>query len=193
MEIKRHVSPREKFEFSIKGLQNQTMNVNRSFGDQLLKSKVLSSYVYKKSPKCIIEAQLSKDGKYQNFITGGWLEIFVKHNILQILKHAKITKYEIISNVDITLPSGEKTELDIVLHINQEIFWIECKTGGYQEYISKYNQFIKNYNLNSQNCFLVTVETEKENLRKLSGGSKMNVVSVLNFYEILENKILSLV
>ena len=51
--------------------------------------------------------------------------------------------FSYLLNPQIILPNGDDFELDLICHVNNFFFWIEAKSGDYQQHINKYSKMSK--------------------------------------------------
>ena len=66
--------------------------------------------------------------------------------------------YAFMKNPNIILPTGENFELDFLLSVGDKIFWIEAKTGEYENYLAKYSRVSRVLGLTRSTSMLVSVE-----------------------------------
>ena len=96
-----------------------------------------------------------------NFLTGGWLEHYVRDRAISILTTHPATvdlPYAFMKNPHIRLPGGEDFELDFLLCVGEKIFWIEAKTGEYMAFLPKYSRVSKLMGLGRGASMLVSVD-----------------------------------
>lgn len=175
--IKRNMNKGGDFYLSIKKLSQNDIAVICQFANRLHNIAFLEQYNYKKSPYYNIFIKTTTLPIAQRFFSGQWLERFVfvtvkkvANKILYFLNNdiANINSdissncnsntysdnyvetknsFSYLLNPKITLENGNKFELDCIFEINKKIYWIECKTGDYQQYVAKYSKFAKSLNL----------------------------------------------
>ncbi len=127
-----------------------------AFARGLHKIGYLSSYEYKKAPHRIITAQVDNSPEAHNFISGSWLEHYVYYKAKDILTG----EYACVRNLNVTLPENEQFEFDMLICTGQNIVWVECKTGKYSPYLTKYSRIAQLLGLEAKNTILVTAETQ---------------------------------
>lgn len=92
-----------------------------------------------------------------NFIYGYWLEVLLRREIAQWMHKNldKIHSFDIVSQAHILKPDRTKSEIDLLLMLNQRIYWFECKSGIIKEYYAKFNEHRNLFHLNEKQSFLV--------------------------------------
>lgn len=140
----------------------------------------LEQYKYFRSPKYIIKAKTTTLSSAQNFFSGKWIERFV---LLTIQKAVNVISTEIEKDLDfsylinpqIILPNGDDFELDLIFHINGIIYWIEAKTGDFQQHISKYSKMSKRIGLDYKHAILVLPDILPEKSNALTSLYSLTV------------------
>lgn len=71
-----------------------------------------------------------------NFIYGHWLEVLLRSKVAQYLRNSMdtITSFDVLSQVHILKPDNLHTELDLLVMINEKVYWFECKAGDIGDY-----------------------------------------------------------
>lgn|GEM_PF-3529505 len=109
------------------------------------------------------------------FILGYWLEVLLRSKVAAFLKKniAAIAQFDILSQMEIAKPDGTVSELDLMLMLNGNVFWFECKSGqiggDYMHLFAHHRQLLQ---LDSQHSFLMIPEPNVKvvsNLQKQSG------------------------
>ncbi len=160
---------------------------------QLYSLAFLSDYKYFKSPKYLLNARVNKLPHVLNFMSGGWLERYIKISIEKMLIKHRL-EYSYLKNPKITLPNGNEFELDVLFEVDGEIFWFESKTGEYQKHINKYSKIGKDImKLGGDRSFLVLSDINETLEKDLASVFDITVSSVENFKAKFEEKIIALV
>lgn len=143
----------------------------------------LSNYRYERSPKFQIYATANTIPQAINFLTGHWLEIYVKVVVLErIYALNRPVQYTYLINPQIILPNGNDFELDLLFLIDNELYWIEAKTGNYQNYIHKYSQVADIIGIEQSHALLLLTEPpSKESISIMSCSFEMNIVGINEF------------
>jgi len=139
---------------------------------------LLRDYLYKKAPQYNISARPSSEPRAQNFFSGQWLERYIAQMMRQFATDAWVTDFEILTNPQIIMPNGDDFELDVLVHLNGRIYWIETKTGHYQDHIGKYSKFAELLNLPAGQSVMVLPDTNTEITHRLSMMFKMKVMNL---------------
>ncbi|MEG3438683.1 hypothetical protein V0288_16250 [Pannus brasiliensis CCIBt3594] len=112
----------------------------------------LNSYSYDKNNRTI-RITPPENGTIRNFLTGGWLERYIHHKIIQYLEEKQI-EYQCLANPELKFSNGDIFELDFLFLINDCPVWIECKSG---------QNFTNNNILNNYSRHQKKLQTGKEN------------------------------
>jgi hypothetical protein len=139
---------------------------------------LLRDYLYKKAPQYNISARPSNEPRAQNFFSGQWLERYIAQMMRQFASDAWVTDFEILTNPQIIMPNGDDFELDVLVHLNGRIYWIETKTGHYQDHIGKYSKFAELLNLPTGQSVMVLPDANTETTFRLSLMFKMKVMNL---------------
>lgn len=183
--IKRHLNKPNGFHLDLKNATQSEISASCQLCTTLYDIAFLSEYKYDKSPRYFIHATPNKIPIAINFLTGHWLEIFIRKTIQDSLKSLPATiEYTYLINPQIILPNGNDFELDVVFLINGEIYWVEGKTGNYQNYINKYSHVANMLNLDKNHSFLVLTDVINPNTTYiLSKTFDMTIIPVEEFEE----------
>ena len=149
------------FSYSLAGLPGRDVTHTLNFCRMLQEVDFLASYAYRRSPHCKIVARVNRTPAAINFLTGGWLEHFIRDKVVSILTTHPATldlPYAFMKNPRIILPGEEDFELDLLLSVGERIFWIEAKTGEYMDFLPKYSRVSKVLGLNRNTSMLVSVD-----------------------------------
>lgn len=183
--IKRHLNRPNGFHLNLKNATQSEISASCQLCTNLYDIAFLSEYKYDKSPKYFIHATPNKIPIAINFLTGHWLEIFIRKTIQDSLNslHTDI-EYTYLINPQIILPNGDDFELDVVFLVNDEIYWVEGKTGNYQQYINKYSDMASILNLDKNHSFMVLTDIITPNTAYiLSKTFNMTIIPVEEFKE----------
>ena len=148
------------FTYSLAGLNGRDITHTLNLCRMLREVDFLSSYAYRRAPHYKIVARVNRTPTAINFLTGGWLEHFIRDKVVSILTTHPATldlPYAFMKNPCIILPGGEDFELDLLLSVGERIFWIEAKTGEYMEFLPKYSRVSKVLGLDRNTSMLVSV------------------------------------
>lgn len=148
----------------------------------------LSDYKYYKSPKYIMTATANRIPLVINFLTGHWLELYVKKVVLDALYSMnKRVEYSCIINPQIILPNGNDFEFDVMYLIEGYLYWIEAKTGNYQNYVEKYSKIATLFGENEVRPYMVLTDIlGDKSIQTLSKLFNMKVCYVEDFSNVIK-------
>lgn len=128
-------------------------------GTLLYRHGMLKDFYYHRSPKKQLRVIPNKDGEIQQFLTGGWLEIYVVWLLSRRLKATMSpNKYQVLYNVKGTLPNGAEFESDLMACIDGRLLWLECKTGQWQDYSARFRGLVKTFGTARDGAGLVLIK-----------------------------------
>src|SRR6056297_3547532 len=144
---------------------------------ELSKNGILDEYKYLKSPIFEMIFQTSRNPDAINFLTGDWLECYVR-NVVE--KHLRMqgVNYHIAANPIIMMPNGRQFEMDLIIEINDELVWIEIKSGEYKSYLSKYEEVGQLLQIPEENRFLILANEKDAICESLGRSREMNVLNL---------------
>lgn len=174
-------------------LKNQTDAIPKSLTlvRALQSQGFVEKYEYRRSPKYELEVKLNKTPK-ENFISGLWLEIFVKQQIILLIKQANPKlKYSYLLNARVILPTDADFEFDLLFEIEGEIFWFEAKTvinsQIIKNYVEKYSNISFLLGLDREHTFVIVTDLSEASTKTLSDKFNLTIVSVEKFSAMFEN------
>ena len=117
--------------------------------------KLIDHYKIQNNESVFIDIAEVHNATY--FIYGYWLEVLLRREIAQTLHKnlQQIHSFDIISQVSIVKPNQQLTELDLIIMVNEKIYWFECKSGIINNYFEKFAEHRKLMGLNEKNAFLL--------------------------------------
>lgn len=122
-----------------------------------------------------------------NFFNGDWFELFVYQQICNLFDQQGI-EYTSLTQVAGTLENGRDFELDIVFMINEQILWIECKSGqDYNKYLQRYTKLRERMKLPKERAFLVIADLSIKQAAEYTSLWEITVSSIDNFIELISN------
>ncbi|MCL2116496.1 MAG: hypothetical protein FWH29_09765 [Methanobrevibacter sp.] len=167
-----------------------------NLGTILHEKGFLKKYYYKGPYNKFISAKINSDGHMQYFLSGIWLENYVKIVIIQVIERLKQKlginiKYQIFNNILVVTEDDEKVELDIIFIIeNKFIYWVECRTNEYENVVTKYSKFAKKYDFVSKRTFIVSGRIDSNGEKFVEEYFNFQIISVENFKQSIYNQIL---
>ncbi len=150
----------------------------------------LEEYIYFKAPQYLLKARPATMPKAQNFFSGRWLERYVfvcVRNAVNRLsnQYQAAVDFDYIMNPQVILPNGNDFELDLIFHINGMYFWIEAKSGNYQQHIAKYAKIARILNVDVRHAVMVPAGVSAEQCSALTALFSMTVLPVLQLPDAL--------
>lgn len=172
----------------LEGRPQEEIGACCQFCQKLHKIAFLTEYRYYRAPRYLIEARSSSDPRAQNFFSGQWLERFIR---CQVLEAAQAFGLEagVVANAQIVLPNQSDCELDLLVSVAGRIFWIECKTGGYQQYVRRYSQLARTLGLSQERAMLVLADVSPEVAAQLSLLFGMTVCQAQHFRQVFDRRL----
>jgi len=178
---------------SLKDRPQQDVSSVCQFCTRLHQIAFLEEYKYFRSPAYLIRAKTTTLPKAQRFFGGQWLERFILQKVKSV--HAQVAAevsgtltYEHLINPQIILPNGDDFELDILAAIGSSIYWIEAKSGDYQQHVAKYSKFARLLGLDYHHSFMVLTDVPDDRCDALSSLFSMTVCSL----RTIEDKLLAI-
>jgi hypothetical protein len=170
------------FSLDMKDETQATRSYSRQLCEALHQVAFLASFQYHKAPANFLGIQPNRTPQARHFLTGLWLERYIKTEILQnIRKTQNGAELTYVMNPSILLPNGDQTELDFLFAINDDVFWVEAKTGNYQKFVGPYAQMTKLLQMDVNHAFMVLTDVSEETCLILKQTTGMTVVNVENF------------
>ena len=181
--IKRHMQHGGFFTENIKNYPQQTVSDITQFCTSLHNVAFLEQYKYFKSPQYLIKAKTTTLSKAQNFFAGQWLERFVLQKVQSAVNQlAKEVGEELdfsyLLNPQITLPNGDDFEMDLLIQISNSFYWIEAKSGDYQQHIAKYAKMSTRLKLDRHHAIMVLTDVTSDKSENLSNLFGMTVYAL---------------
>lgn len=152
-QLKKHQNIRK--DFASKHTSKQGIKYIRKWCNMLHKNKIIDSFNF--LDQNTIDVDIAEIHKATYFINGYWLELLLRREIAQTLRKNinKIQSFDILAQVELIKPNRSSSELDLLLMINKQIYWFECKSGKIGKYYKVFNQHRKLLKLSPKNAFLV--------------------------------------
>lgn len=175
---------------SLKNRSQQDVSSNCQFCTRLHEVAFLEQYQYSRSPTYLIKAKTTTLPKAQRFFGGQWLERFILQKVKAV--HAQVAAeisgqldFEYLINPQIILPNGDDFELDILAGFGPWMYWIEAKSGDYQQHVAKYSKFARLLGLDYAHSLMVLTDVPDERCDALSSLFSMSVCNLRSVEETL--------
>ncbi|ADD27638.1 hypothetical protein [Meiothermus ruber] len=188
--IKRAMQTGAQITESLKDRPQQDISSACQFCTRLYEVAFLEQYQYFRSPTYLIKAKTTTLPKAQRFFGGQWLERFILQKVKAVYAQASSEvseqlAFEYLINPQIILPNGDDFELDILAAMGSSIYWIEAKSGDYQQHVAKYSKFARLLGLDPDHSFMVLADVPEDRCEALSALFSMTVCTLRSFEEKL--------
>lgn len=175
---------------SLANASQEDVSTACQFCSRLHQIAFLEQYRYFRSPTYLIKAKTTALPKAQRFFGGQWLERFILQRAKAV--HAQIVAeagedipFEFLINPQIILPNGDDFELDVLAAMGNSIYWIEAKSGDYQQHASKYSKFARLLGLDCSHSLMVLTDVADSACDAMSSLFSMTVCNLHSFEERL--------
>ena len=138
--------------------------------------------------------ELAQNETVRHFLSGKWLELFVEHQVQQILNHYREeqgAEVSVCSNVVLseTASVGSTHELDVVFSINGKFFWVEAKSSSRSIDYGKYASLCEKLNVTPESLLLVNSDLSVEECEGVSYFWNYRVANCATITQELESMI----
>ena len=175
---------------SLKNRSQQDISSSCQFCTRLHEVAFLEQYQYFRSPTYLIKAKTTTLPRAQKFFGGQWLERFILQKVKAV--HAQVAAeisgqltFEYLINPQIILPNGDDFELDILAGFGSSVYWIEAKSGDYQQHVAKYSKFARRLGLDDARSLRVLTGVPDERCEALSSLFSMSVCNLRSVEDTL--------
>ena len=175
---------------SLKNRSQQDISSSCQFCTRLHEVAFLEQYQYFRSPTYLIKAKTTTLPRAQKFFGGQWLERFILQKVKAV--HAQVAAeisgqltFEYLINPQIILPNGDDFELDILAGFGSSVYWIEAKSGDYQQHVAKYSKFARLLGLDDAHSLMVLTDVPDERCEALSSLFSMSVCNLRSVEDTL--------
>ncbi|MCH2111252.1 MAG: hypothetical protein MK213_00205 [Planctomycetes bacterium] len=136
-------------------------------GTMLHRHGLLKDFYYHRQPKKQLRVIPTKDGSTAQFLTGGWLEIYVAWMLSRRLR-SKMSpaKFQVLFNVKGTLPDMREFEADLMACVDGRMLWVECKTGHWQDYSARFKGLVSVFGTDATSAGLLLLRPPDASTRK---------------------------
>lgn len=173
--IKASIADKSSFSLNLYGKTQQEIQSCTQYCNKLYRATLLSHYHYDKRKK-IIRGTVQRRGDIIQFLNGGWFERATLSQVKE--KFAECQNLEFLVNPHLKFANGDRFELDILFLVDNELFWIECKTGDrYNDCLAKYCQHRQKLGVTKERAFLVGLGLSEQDAEK---WTKLWTITVVN-------------
>jgi hypothetical protein len=160
-------------------------------GELLDDYQFFAEYNYYKSPLKRMDFKHTTDREKINFINGHWLESYVHLKMIEELNALKTSlgidfQFTILKNIKLKLEGGKEAEFDIILEVNQNVFWLEAKSENMNKeslnkHFKKYDDYSRIFRMGPEKMFVV--HTNPQNSYINLGSKSFPDIRILNHKE----------
>jgi len=177
--IKSSMNSGNSFSINLRDEPQQVIGTTCQVATELYKIAFLEEYRYFRAPRCLLVARASRSPQALNFLSGNWLERYVRNRLICLAKRqtGKID-FSYIANAKVTLSNGDDFEMDLLFHVNDQFYWVESKTGGYQDKVQKYSEIASDLGLQRNQAIIVLADVSQDAKTSLSSLYHLSVISV---------------
>ena len=138
--------------------------------------------------------ELAQNETVRHFLSGKWLELFVEHQVQQILNRYQEehgAEVSVCSNVVLSemASAGSTHELDVVFSINGKFFWVEAKSSSRSIDYGKYASLCEKLNVTPESLLLVNSDLSVEECEGVSYFWNYRVANCATITQELESMI----
>ena len=165
--VKRCVATGRGQRIDIDGYSQAGRSAAVQFGTLLHRHGMLKDFYYHRSPKRQLRVIPTKDGQIGQFLTGGWLEIYVFAVLAKRLSATMSDdQFQLLANVKGMLEDGREFEADLMAAVGDKFFWLECKTGNWQDYSARFRGLVKIFGVERTSAGLLLIRPPDSATRK---------------------------
>lgn len=138
--------------------------------------------------------ELAQNETVRHFLSGKWLELFVEHQVQQILNHYQEeqgAEVSVCSNVILSEAAsvGSTHELDVAFSINGKFFWVEAKSSSRSIDYGKYASLCEKLKVTSDRLLLVNSDLSVEECEGVSYFWNYRIANCATITQELETMI----
>lgn len=177
--IKSNMNSGNSFSINFKDEPQQVISATCQVAKELYGIAFLEEYRYFRAPKYLLVARPSRSPQALSFLSGNWLERYVRDKLICLAtsQTGKID-FSYITNAQVTLSNGADFEMDLFFHVNDQFYWVESKTGEYQDKVQKYSKIASDLGLQRNQAFMVLTDVSQDVRTSLSSLYHLSVISV---------------
>lgn len=168
-QLKRHQYLKKDFEMPT---HKQSVKYIRQWSEMLHKNKIIDAFAFMEQN---VDVDIMLIRRATEFINGYWLEILLRGEIARFLHNNinHINSFDIMAQVQIQKPNKKTSELDLLLMINEKVYWFECKSGHIgSKYYKRFKKHFLQLRIPAENAFLIVPEmniNQAEYVKKQTG------------------------
>ncbi|MFS8970560.1 hypothetical protein [Synechococcus sp. 'PEA 65AY6A-5F PE A'] len=177
--IKSNMNSGDSFSINLRDEPKQVIGTTCQVATELRQIEFLEEYRYYKASKRL-EARASRSPEAQNFLSGNWLERYVRNRLSCLAKRqtGKID-FACVANAEVTLLDKDYFEMDLLFRFNDQFYWVESTTGEYQDKVQKYSKIASDLlGLQRNQAIMVLTDVSQDAKTRLSSLYHLSVISV---------------
>lgn len=151
--IRRCQSTGTSFRLSLEGRPPKYVQTCVEFAKKLSDIGMLTDYRYDTNTR-IMRARCQTAGAVPAFFSGEWFELYIMERTNLILRELG-RPFATLRNAQVTFPDETTSELDLLYLVEDQPLLIECKTGEYNQYLSRLRNINRHLRLPAERLLLV--------------------------------------
>ncbi len=178
--MKRAVAAGRGTRIDLESMSSEERSGAVQFGTLLHRHGLLKDFYYHRSPKKELRVIPLRDGEIAQFLTGGWLEMYVAWLLGRQLKaRFSPARFQLLSNVKGALSDGREFESDLMAFVDGKLFWVECKTGDWQDYSARFKGLVPIFGADRTSAALLLIRPPDSGTRsRATDMLDMRVISI---------------
>ncbi|MFS8778114.1 hypothetical protein [Synechococcus sp. W70.1] len=171
--IKSSMNSGNSFSINLRDKPQPVIGTTCQVATGLYKIAFLEEYRYFRAPRCLLVARASRSPQALNF------QRYVRNRLICLAKRqTEKIDFSYIANAKVTLANGDDFEMDLLFHVNDQFYWVESKTGGYQDKVQKYSKIASDLGLQRNQAIIVLTDVSQDAKTSLSSLYHLSVISV---------------
>lgn len=174
--IVKSIVSKSPFHLNLSNSSQEEISQSTQLCNRLSRLSFLSTYHYNKSSKTI-SGKVDPQGPIINFFNGMWFERFIYLKITNFFNEYNLS-YQCLINPKLEFANGNVFELDFLFWVNQQVLWVECKSGkNYNHNISTYEAHRNSLELPKKSSMMVLLQADTQQTRDLTTLRGLTIVN----------------
>ncbi len=174
--IVQSICSRSPFHLNLSNSSQPEISQSTQLCNKLSRLSFLSTYHYNKNTRTI-SGQVDPQGQIINFFNGIWFERFIYHKITNLFNEYNLS-YQCLINPKLEFANGNVFELDFLFWVNQQVLWVECKSGkNYNPTISTYENHRNSLELPKESSMMVLLQADTQQTGDLTTLRGLTIVN----------------
>lgn len=169
-ELKRTLATGEEARLDLSNARPEVITACTKIGRKLRSIGDLVEYRYERQhhgQRRLLRARPRRDAETTAFLTGGWLEVYLRRKVRGLLLSHHGPRFELAQGVLVTLPGGGDGELDLLVALDGRLYWFEAKSGTYAEYLERYSLLAAMLGLPRSRCLMLFADLDRDRAERL--------------------------